>query len=149
LPTIILSPLLAFGTGPEKSAYLGVYFTPVAGAKSAKLSALPLSERFFKRLRVERFAAYAAAHKVQGNDLVPRAFQKMLKLYGLLRTDTPALATAGAQGRVVPQGPARVPVLDVQSRCRAVFDTGETAVAAIIDSKKGHLYPFHRPRIAR
>jgi hypothetical protein len=74
----------------------GVDFLPVFRAKWLDFPFAACRHRLFEGHRVERFAANAAAQKIQGDDLVPGAFQKMLKFDGPLRADTPALPAAGA-----------------------------------------------------
>jgi hypothetical protein len=120
----------------------GVDFPPVFRAEGIDFRLAAFRHRLFEGHRVERFAANAAAHEIQGDDLVPGTFQKVLKFDGLLRADTPALTAAGAQAHVVPQCSAVVPVFIVQSRSRAVLNTSEAAVAAIVHLKIRHFSPF-------
>ncbi len=53
--------------------------------------------------RIERLAAYLAPNNIHRNHIIPLPDQQMLKLDGFLRTDPPALTTAGAFGHIVPQ----------------------------------------------
>jgi hypothetical protein len=145
-PTIISSPFFASGTRPELGADQGVDLPPVFRAEGIDFPFAAFRHRLFEGRRVERFAANATAHEIQGDDLVPGAFQKMLKFDGLLRADTPALTAAGTQAHVVPQFSVVVPVLIVQSRSRTVLNTSEAAVAAIVHSKIRHLLPFRPQR---
>lgn len=116
----------------------GVDLPPVFRAEGIDLRLAAFRHRLFEGHRVERFAANTAAHEVQGDDLVPGAFQKMLKFDGLLRADTPALTAAGTQTHVVTQRSAVVPVFAAQGRSRAVLNTGKAAVTAIVHLKIRH-----------
>ncbi len=120
----------------------GVDLLPVPGTEGIDVAFAAFRYRLFKRHRVERFAANSAAHEIQGDDLIPGAFQQMLKFDGLLRANAPALTAAGAQTHVVPQRPTVVPVCVVQSRSRAVLNTRKAAVAAIVHLKIRHYSPF-------
>jgi hypothetical protein len=135
-PTIISSPFFESGTRPEMGADQGVDLPPVFRAEGLDFPFAAFRHRLFERHRVERFAANITAQKIQGDDLVPGAFQKMLKFDGLLRADTPALPATGTQAHVVPQCSSVVLVFVVQSRSRAVLNTREAAVAAIVHLKK-------------
>jgi hypothetical protein len=114
----------------------GVDLPPVFGAEGIDFPFAAFRHRLFEGHRVERFAANTAVHEIQGDDLVPGTFQKMLEFDGLLRADTPALTAAGTQAHVVPQCSVVVPVFMVQSRSRAVLDTRQATVAAIVYLKK-------------
>jgi len=114
----------------------GVDFPPVFRAEGLDFPFAAFRHRLFEGHRVERFTANTAAHEIQIDDLVPGTFQKMLKFDGLLRADSPALTTAGTQAHIVPQCSAVIPVFIVQSRSRAVLNTREAAVAAIVHLKK-------------
>jgi hypothetical protein len=135
-PTIIPSPFFDSGTRPEMGANQGVDLPPVFRAEGLDFPFAAFRHRLFEGNRVERFAANITAQKIQGDDLVPSAFQKMLKFDGLLRAHAPALPAAGTQAHVVPQCSAVVLVFVVQSRSRAVLNTREAAVAAIVHLKK-------------
>jgi hypothetical protein len=52
-------------------------------------------------LRIKRFAAHLAPNQVQREHIIPQPDQKMLKLNGFLRTDSPALTAAGTFGHVM------------------------------------------------
>jgi hypothetical protein len=135
-PTIISSPFFESGTRPEMGADQSVDLPPVFRAECLDFPLAAFRHRLFEGLREERFAANITAQKIQGDDLVPGAFQKMLKFDGLLRADTPALSAAGAQAHVVPQCSAVIPVFIVQGRSRAVLYTSEAAIAAIVHLEK-------------
>jgi hypothetical protein len=135
-PTIISSPFFESGTWSEMGADKGVDLPPVFRAEGIGFRFAAFRHRLFEGHRVERFTANAAANEIQGDDLVPGAFEKMLKFDGLLRADTPALTAAGTQAHVVLQCSAVVLVFIVQSRSRAVLDTRQATVAAIVHLKK-------------
>ena len=120
----------------------GVDLPPVFRAGGIDFPFATFRHRLLEGHRIERFAANTATHEIQIDDLVPGTFQKMLKFDGLLRADSPALTTAGTQAHVVPQCPTVAKVFIVQSRSRAVLDTRQAAVAAIVHSEIRHLSPF-------
>ena len=95
-PTIISSPFFDSGARPEMGPEKGVNLLPVAGTEWIEQPFVPLRHCLLERKRVERFATNPAANEIKSDDIIPIAFQKMLKLDGLLRTDAPALTAAGA-----------------------------------------------------
>ena len=63
----------------------------------------------------------------------------MLKLDGLLGTDSPALTASGAFGHIVLERAPIVLIVQTQGRSRTVFHTCQTAVAVLIYSKVRHI----------
>jgi hypothetical protein len=62
----------------------------------------------------------------------------MLKLDGLLRTYSPALAAAGALGHVVFERSSIAPIVKTQGRSRTIFHAGQTSIAFFVYAKVGH-----------
>jgi hypothetical protein len=60
--------------------------------------------------RVKGFATYPAPNQIQCYHIIPLSDQKVLKLDGFLRTDSPALTAASAFGHIVLQGSSIVPI---------------------------------------
>ena len=61
-----------------------------------------LADHFLlKGRRIQWFVANSAPNQIQRDDIIPLPDEKMLKLDGFLRTDSPALAASGASGHVV------------------------------------------------
>jgi hypothetical protein len=61
--------------------------------------------------RIKRFAAYLAPNQIQRDHIIPLPDQKMLKLDGFLRTDSPALTASGAFGHIVLERSSIVPIV--------------------------------------
>jgi hypothetical protein len=53
--------------------------------------------------RIKRLAAHLASDQIHGNHIIPLPDQKVLKLNGLMRTNSPALTASGAFGHIVPK----------------------------------------------
>jgi len=62
-----------------------------------------LPDRPAKAGRIQNFTANTAAYQIERDDIIPGAFQQVLKFNGFLGTYTPALTAAGAQRHVVAQ----------------------------------------------
>jgi hypothetical protein len=52
--------------------------------------------------RIQNFPANTAKNQIKRDDIIPGAFQEVLKFNGFLGTNAPALPAAGAQRNVVP-----------------------------------------------
>jgi hypothetical protein len=61
--------------------------------------------------RIKRFAAYLAPNQIQRDHIIPLPDQKMLKLDGTFRTDSPALTASGALGHIVLERSSIVPIV--------------------------------------
>jgi hypothetical protein len=85
--------------------------------------------------RIQNFSANTATDQIERDDIIPGAFQKILKFDGFLGTYTPALSAAGAQGHVVPQCSLLGLIFKTQSAGRAILYAGQTTVALIVYSE--------------
>ena len=109
------------------------------------------TERFLSRMqlafhflavcrRIKRFPAHTTANQIKRNHLVPLPDQKVLKLNGFLRTDSPALSASGAFSHIMFKRPATVAISKTQCRCRAVFHAGQTPVTVLVNYKICHFF---------
>ena len=74
----------------------------------------------------------------KGDDVIPFTRQQVLELDRTLRTNTPALAAAGALGHIVFERSLAALIGNAQGRCRTILHTGQTPVAILIYAKIGH-----------
>ena len=91
-----------------------------------------------KSRRIQRLTAYLTMNQIQRGHFIPLTDQQVLKLNGILRADPPALSAAGAFRHTMSKGPRILPIDKIQGRGRAIFHTGQTAVAIIIYPEIGH-----------
>ena len=61
--------------------------------------------------RIKWFVANPAPNQIQRDHIIPLPDQKMLKLDGFLRTDSPALTASGALGHIVLEGSSIDPIV--------------------------------------
>jgi hypothetical protein len=94
-----------------------------------------LLDRPAKVGRIQNFTANTATNQIERDDIIPGAFQQVLKFNGFLGTYAPALPAAGAQRHVMPQSSLRGSILVTQSAGRAILHAGQTAVALIVYSE--------------
>ena len=74
----------------------------------------------------------------KGDDVIPFSRQKVLKLDRTFRTDTPALAAAGALGHIVFECTLSARIGNAQGRCRTILHTGQTPGTVLIYAKIRH-----------
>jgi len=85
--------------------------------------------------RIQNFTANTATDKIERDDIIPGAFQEVLKFNGFLGTYAPALPAAGAQRHVMPQYSLLGSIFITQSAGRAILHAGQTAIALIVYSE--------------
>jgi hypothetical protein len=77
-------------------------------------------------------------NQIKRDHVIPLPDQKMLKLNGILRANSPALAASGTFGHVVFKRAPVILIIKIQCRCRTIFHTGQTPVTVLIYSKIRH-----------
>ena len=99
-----------------------------------------VAERITEIHGIEGFAANGTAYETHRCHVVPSSGQKVLKLYGAFRADSPTITATGTKGHIVKEGPLLALIPVIQGACRAILHTGQAAVAFLIDSKVRHRY---------
>jgi len=74
----------------------------VSGTQRIDFLGQALLDRSAKVGRIQNFTANTAMNQIERDDIIPGAFQEVLKINGFLGTNAPALSAAGAQRNVVP-----------------------------------------------
>jgi hypothetical protein len=77
-------------------------------------------------------------NQIQRDHIIPLPEQKMLKFDGLLGTYSPALATAGAFGHIMPECSPAVLIIKTQGRSRTIFDTRQANITLTVYTKVTH-----------
>jgi hypothetical protein len=85
--------------------------------------------------------------QIQGRKLLPRRFQQVPELHGLLGANPPALAASGAQAHVMQQGAFAGLVPVIESPVRTILDAGQATVALLVHFEKRHLASFYAARL--
>jgi hypothetical protein len=95
LPVIILQLLDFCFAGDEVFPRHQGQGLPVFRAKGMYVMIQFMGEVLAESHGIKGLPAYRAANEIHGCDLVPVALQKVLEFYGLLGTNSPALAAPG------------------------------------------------------
>jgi hypothetical protein len=77
-------------------------------------------------------------YEIKGDHIIPLPGQKVLKLDGTLRTDSPALAASGASGHIMFERSPAVLISNTQCRSRTILHAGQTPVAFSVYAKVRH-----------
>jgi hypothetical protein len=92
-----------------------------------------------ERNRVYGLSANSAPHKFHGCHFFPLPFQQVLKFYGALRTNPPAISASGTFGHIVQDDSPVAVILALKGTRRAILNARETAGAPAVYLKKRHV----------